>query len=392
MKKAAGWGLLFLAASLASSPAQAADPSASISDMVSGLQQLQARIATGDKAAYAAQKDQLKTIGQAIAQASPEVWKSGRDRIAATIYVLSGGQPADVVKLVQSESLPKEEAYLLRGSIAYVLGRETEALALLDKVDPRNLDLRLAGQMAFALAILQSRHDERRAMALLDLARLLSPGSLVEEAALRRQILLAGARRDVDRVAMLARQYISRFGRSFYADDFLQSLTTNLVDLNIVDDPQKLERMQTIARALTPASRLAFLLSISRAELIQGQLPVAAAAAEAALNETSPGGGDEARARFYRAAVQGFVGPYDAGVAALRAVDASKLAPNDKALFAAISDLVAHLHDAPNIAKTGSPAAPTPAPAPDDKIVEIISRAETILERTAALSVQKINP
>ena len=55
--------------------------------------------------------------------------------------------------------------------------------------------MRLAGQVAFARSVLETRRDPKAAIARLDWARLLAPGGLVEEAALRREIgLLAEAR------------------------------------------------------------------------------------------------------------------------------------------------------------------------------------------------------
>ena len=61
-------GLAFVAfAELAPAYAEA-DP-AKISDLVDDLRRIQVQIAQGDKAAYAAQFNQLKTIGAAIAAA-----------------------------------------------------------------------------------------------------------------------------------------------------------------------------------------------------------------------------------------------------------------------------------------------------------------------------------
>ena len=63
--------------------------------------------------------------------------------------------------------------------------------------------------------------NAKAAVELLDWARLLSPGGLVEEAALRREIALLAGAKDVARVAMLTRQYVTRFAASLYAADFL---------------------------------------------------------------------------------------------------------------------------------------------------------------------------
>ena len=179
----------------------------SISAMAADLQRLQVQIAAGDKSAYAAQQERLNAIGAAIGAAKPEVWKSKDEADAVIIYLLSGGQPRDVVQLLQSGAVPESETPFMRGAVAYILGNEADAEKLLGGLDPRRLDLRLAGQVAFAQSVLQTSRDEKKAIALLDLARLLAPGCLVEEAALRREILLLNGEHDADRVALLSRQY-----------------------------------------------------------------------------------------------------------------------------------------------------------------------------------------
>ena len=78
-------------------PAAALADSANLAEMVDDLQRIQLQIAQGDKAAYAAQLNQLKTIGAAIAAAGPETWKDRREADSLVIYILSGGSLADVV-------------------------------------------------------------------------------------------------------------------------------------------------------------------------------------------------------------------------------------------------------------------------------------------------------
>ena len=58
------WAALAVAA-----PAAAFADSVNLAEMVDGLQRIQVQIAQGDKAAYALQLNQLKTMGAAIAAA-----------------------------------------------------------------------------------------------------------------------------------------------------------------------------------------------------------------------------------------------------------------------------------------------------------------------------------
>ncbi len=359
----------------------------SISAMAADLQALQAQIAAGDKSAFAAQPERLKAIGAAIGAAKPEVWQSKRETDAAVIYLLSGGQPRDVVQLLQSGAVPKSEIAFMRGAVAYTLGDETNAKALLDGVDPHALDLRLAGQVAFAQSILVASHDGKKAIALLDLARLLAPGSLVEEVALRREVLLAGDQRDIDRFANLARQYATRFARSVYADNFLKGLPSAVLKANLIEDLHSFQKFHAFVVALTPEVRRSFLLTIARAETLNGQFAVASVASGEALQEAPSESADEARGRLYEATARILTPEYDNGVTELQSVAPSKLDKGDQDLLAAVRGVAAYLREPP---KEAAPErvreAATTTLGGADEAAATIALAEAAISRTASLA------
>src|SRR5262249_35028917 len=117
---------------------------------------------------------------------------------------------------------------VLRGALAYAEGRGGEAHALLGDVSALSLDPILAGHVALVQAELVANSDPRRAIARLDEARLLAPGTLVEEAALRRQVSLAGAAGLAEMFEALSGQYLRRFPKSFYAASFKQQFAAEL--------------------------------------------------------------------------------------------------------------------------------------------------------------------
>src|SRR5579863_1579776 len=217
-------------------PAGAKADAAKISDLVDDLQRIQVQIAQGDKAAYAAQFKQLKTIGAAIAAADPETWKDRREADSLAVYILSGGSPADVVPLLKTDAILDEERSLARGALAYVTNHEADAISLLGEADPSALGSRLAGQVAFARSVLETKRDAKTAVELLDWARLLAPGGLVEEAALRREIALLAEEKEPERMALLTRQYSTRFAASLYASEFFRDLATTIARLGLADE------------------------------------------------------------------------------------------------------------------------------------------------------------
>ena len=195
--------LLILAALLAAGHAEAQPAASSISDMTDELQRIQTRIAHGDRAAYAAQVDQLKAIGAAVAAARPETWRDKREADSLALYVLSGGSLAEVAPLIKSDALPKAELALTQGAVAYITSHEAQARTLLGPIDLGQLDPRLAGQVAFARSVLETPRNPTTALSLLDWARLLAPGGLVEESALRKEIAMLVEAPDVPKAARL---------------------------------------------------------------------------------------------------------------------------------------------------------------------------------------------
>ncbi len=106
----------------------------------------------------------------------------------------------------KASSAPTTESR--RGALAYVEGREKEALEIFEGINPRSLLVTLGGQIALVKSALLVNSDLRGAMIQLDDARLLTTGTLVEEAALRRQIFVAGQVDDFNKFEMLAIQCI----------------------------------------------------------------------------------------------------------------------------------------------------------------------------------------
>jgi chemotaxis protein MotC len=375
----------FVAVALAGAAASAQ----TVSDLTLDLQNLQARIAAGDKAAYASQAERMNAVGVAIVAAKPEVWQSKRETDSAVIYLLCGGQPRDVVRLVESGAVPASEIPQMRGALAYVLGNEAEAEKRLSGIDARQLPLRLAGPMAFAQSVIETSRDPAKAIELLDLARLLAPGTLVEEAALRREIMLVADRHDVNRVALLARQYASRYGASVYADSFLQALAGALAQFGAIDNPENFNKFNSFFAALAPETRREFLLGLARAAMLSGRFEVAATAAAAVLSGVAPDSVDEARGKLYDAMARILTPDYDAGLAELQGIAPAKLDRRDQELLAAARGVAAFLRQGPVDTAEQPPIDPAALATadPSDAVAQTIVLAEAVLGRTAPLAV-----
>lgn len=346
-----------IAAFLAAQPAAAETGSASLSDMADELQRIQARIAHGDKAAYAAELAQLKAIGAAIAAARPETWRDRRAADSLVVYVLSGGSLAEVAPLIKSDALVESERTVARGSVAYITNHEADAIKLLGPLDLGALDIRLAGQIAFARSVLETGPDRKDAVSLLDWARLLAPGGLVEEAALRREIAILAEMQDVPRAARLTREYAMRFGSSLYRPEFVRELARLIGGNGLAEDPANYRLFSTAATPLPSEGRLDFLLTLAKASVVNGRFKSASAAASEAQRSAPPNSQEEARSRLYLNAARIFSDGYDSALANLQGLADSKLDRSDVALLAAFRDAAAQFRLAPSPAAIEAQAA-----------------------------------
>ena len=383
------WPALAFAAFAILAPSAAFADSAKISDLIDDLQRIQLKIAQGDKAAYPAELNQLKTIGAAIATAGPETWKNKREADSLVIYILSGGSLADVAPLLKGDMVIESERSLARGALAYVTNHEADALVLLGETNLTALDGRLAGEVAFARSVLETKRDPKAAVDLLDWARLLAPGGLVEEAALRREIALLAEAKDASRLAMLTRQYVTRFAASLYAADFFRDLAGAVARLGLADDPADYKLLSSAVAALPPDGRREFLLTLAKSGVVSAHFAAAAAAATEALESSKADSPEAMRARLYLAASRLFSDAYDAAIADLRALPAAKLDRADAGLLAAARRVAAELRIAPDVGVVNTQSAAALPDADKDKPsgpALTIAQAQAALQRTSSLA------
>ena len=342
-------------------------------DLLRRLQRLQDRLAAGTSEGLPAQRDLISQIDAAYAGFPQEIWQDERNGRALAVYFLSGGTPGVLRKILDREPAPSGDIRLLRGILAYAEGRGEEALRFLGEVDARTQPNALGGQIALAQAALVVRQDPAKASDLLDLARLLLPGTLVEEAALRRQILVESQSPDISRFQRLTRQYLFRFRHSVYAGNFRQRFAAALTRMPFVNDPAQFGRLEEMLKPIEPEGQRDIYLLIARAALTQGRTTAAALCAERALALAPPASVDAERARLYgAAAVAASAGGYAAALKTLAGLDRNRLDPSDIALLDAASEAARTVRDASRVpvqqvstapAASTAPAPPSAAPA-----------------------------
>lgn len=323
--------------------------------MVRAMQALEDRIAGGDALAQAARNKTIARLGQSFAAMPPETWRDPRNARALVVYLFSGGDPVDLARAIQPEALNKEADALYRGALAYAGGNDDDARSLLLKIDAKTLPSGLAGHLALVQATLVEPTDKAKALALLDLTRLLEPGTLVEEAALRKQMSLIGNGGDFDKLYLLEQRYQAAFAHSIYVQNYKQLVDTLAAQVAEANSSIGNDRLMRLLAPLAREDRRRLYLAVARRETISGHLVSAPFAAAEGGKLAEKGTHDETRAQLYYGASALVGDAYDKALKALAAAPPDQLDERDKILRIAALDMAATMH-----AASSSQVAPSP--------------------------------
>uniref|UniRef100_Q07SG3 Putative chemotaxis protein n=1 Tax=Rhodopseudomonas palustris (strain BisA53) TaxID=316055 RepID=Q07SG3_RHOP5 len=302
--------------------------------LVRSLQSLQDQIARGNLEAHNAQPALLKRLGEQFRNADPNLWNDPRNSRAAVVFLLSGGDPQVVAALRSRKLLSVDEA-ILDGAIAYVEGRSEEAKARLGGVKSGALPATLGAEITLAQSALLAQSDLKATVARLDEVRLLMPGTLIEEAALRREIFLVGQIDDFDKFERLATQYFRRYRHSIYAGNFRQRFALSVARFSFVQQADRFPRLVGVLDHLDRGSQRALYFLITRTALVRGKTEMANLAAERAISLTDEGTAERTRAYFYRAAARLVSDGHEQALEDLQQLDTGRLSTPDANLLAA---------------------------------------------------------
>ncbi|MCI4678837.1 hypothetical protein K9U39_00950 [Rhodoblastus acidophilus] len=346
--------------------------------LVRQLQDVENRVAAGDAASYQETPKLVRAIARRYIALPPQTWAEKRNARALVLYLLSGGNSALGRRILNERTLAPSEEPLAKGAVAYLEGIDcAERDALLD-VDPRQLDVALGAQVAFVQSILLSNYDRDKAIGKLDLARLLAPGGLVEEAALRREAGLLSETENFDKFAELARQYRSRFRRSPYAANFLRQFRVAVERVSVRITVQQWAPLDEFMESLGVEKRRGFYLVMARTAAVAGNSAFADLAASRALALAAPDSVERERALLYRAAAEVLSPDATANANLLRGVDRGKLMAGDRPLYDAVAMTSARIFRAPEMSFV------TPPPGAGDLPGGELARAESSLREANA--------
>ena len=191
--------------------------------------------------------------------------------------------------------------------------------------------------------------EPAQALALLDRARLLGPGTLVEEAALRRSLAIAAALGDAARFFKMSENYVRTYLRSPYASQFADAFVAGVVLLDGTIDRSAIKHVTAL---MDPEQETVIYLRIARRAAIDGLIDLAAfAATEAKSIDKDP------RAELYAGLSSVTSGNVGQVVEKLSGIDRDRLSDNDRQLLDAATAIAASLTAAPAGMKPATAAA-----------------------------------
>jgi len=358
-------------------------------EMIRTLQTLQAQVAQGNSQAHTAQRALLIQMDGAFMDAHPEVWQDPRNARAAIVHLLSGGHPDVMRQLLQYDPAPAVDPRLLIGALAYVEGRGEDLNQILADVNPLDLPPGLGGHVALVKATGLIQTEPQKALVYLSQARLLMPGSLVEEAALRREIFVAGTVGEVERFQSLAVRYMRRYRNSIFASDFRRRFAIAIDALGFAENLERFSLLEGLLSEFDQDTRRALYLRLARTAVLGGNLDIVREATDRAAPLTVEGSLADMTLRLYRAAAIEDPTRITERRDILLSIDRTMLNRQDRTLLDAIMDVTNHIRHFPDpppgvIGEFNVPET-LPDPAEEDWVMPSMRRAQKILDETSAL-------
>jgi chemotaxis protein MotC len=353
-------------------------------ELIRELRNLQDALAQGDLIDHKAQQELMAKLRAQLAAVDPEVWREPRNLRAVALYGFSGGDPSILRRISSLNGLPKPEAELARAALAYSEGRNEEAREILLGMDARKSDPITAGTLALVQAALIDKSAPDKALVYLDQARLLSPGTLIEESALRRQVLLLISVGRLDEIDRLLRRYVRQFGKSYYAGAFWRQLSAEIASGEYWDDPGRMATLEVLLATFDRNDRRHVCELLAQEGIARGNIELVRFAASLLLQMAKPGDAAAPRAQLYEAAVLIVTDEYERGYAALTQLGREALDREDAELLDAAISLARDIRREPAVAP--NPRNLEQSAADDDRLRALSSIGADTMERARTLA------
>lgn len=362
---------VILAAGLIFGPTCCAD-AGELTEQVRALNTLQGSMVQGAAGARGAIPAQIERIEQVVASLEADDWKQKSNSVAAAIFLFCGGPSRSIRKILDAHLVPDADAPLVAGAVAYAEGRNEEAAKLLTPIDARAQTDTLAAHLALIQGGLLIGSDKAKARELFDLARLLMPSSLVEEAALRREMSIVDVTQDSTKFLVLGRRYGAQYAKSPFSRNYWDEMRAATLRAAANGDNSRLSEFRGLLKSASPGLRFETHMGVARQAILSGRVALATTETQYAgpLADTPAA---RARVELYRAAIAGLAGEFETAEAEFQKIDPRILPSADVEVRNIVTAAISRLQ---GVTDGVSSAAATP-PAQEEL------RPDSMVERTA---------
>ena len=327
--------------------ALADENSARLTVQIRALTQQFDKIANRGSSTFGSLAEAREKYGTLLREGAASGLESRELRDHAEIFVLSGGDVSVLMPLGEDLEPQTNEKKLFDGIVAYGNGRTAEAESILLSLDASSFDASRGAHLSLAQALLASRTNPERAFEYFERARLLLPGTLIDEAALRQIVVLASKTSNRERFSRAAISYLSRFRRSAYVAGFETQLAFHIVRFDGRDGLLILQKLLNAHPQGWGRCLACFLESISEQAILSGKVDLASTAAQAAMPFAANDSPEKQRLLLYNGAALIVTKDFARGLDALNSVRTSNLNKKDRELHIASLALAAKLRATP---------------------------------------------
>jgi chemotaxis protein MotC len=331
--------------------------------MIRSLQYVQDTVALGDHSAMEMQRFLLSTIDERFRTADTAIFDDPRNVDAALVYAMSGGNPETLEFLIKRDVGGHFDSRLTDALRGYLSGRGSQSVKSLAEIFPEYKRARVGPYLALVSANSVIRKDPALALSYFDWARLVAPGTIVEEAALRRSVYVTSEAGWIDKSMVYANRYARRYLRSPYASQFADLFVKLAVDhFEAIKEEDILEVLSFMD---VPRQREVYL-RMARLAAISGKNKLASLAAERA----------QMLADLYSGLASVPSGDVSSAMESIIAIPDDKLSEKDRALKAAAKAVAEEVLRAPQASLAETEAVTVPDQ-PEDASYSSLNEAET---------------
>lgn len=236
--------------------------------MIRSLQAVQDSVAKGDMSAVEMQRFMLGVIDKTLRSADQSVFDDPRNVDAALVYAMSGGNPETLNILIGKDVSGHFDNRVTDALVQYLNGKGSMAKQVLEETVPEYRATDIGPYLALVAANSLMQKYPKKALEYFDWARLILPGTIVEEAALRRSLTIVVKGKMIDKARVYFRRYFQRFPLSPYssqvADLFVQFLSDSY-------GPVTQDDIVELLRPMPDNRKTAIYLRVARRASLDGQ-------------------------------------------------------------------------------------------------------------------------